>query len=75
MGEVKKKETQLQRVIRRAEAGEIGKGYYTVRISRYGYSLTRLGVKERGLTRVAKNLAKKAPEIFRLLKKAKKATK
>lgn len=36
-----KKETQLQRVIRRSEEGEVGRGTVTIRISLNGYSVTR----------------------------------
>jgi hypothetical protein len=36
-----KKEPQLNRVIRRAEAGEICKGDVTIRVSINGYSVTR----------------------------------
>jgi hypothetical protein len=36
-----KKETKLQRIIRKAESGEFRRGDITIRISRYGHSMTR----------------------------------
>ena len=36
-----KTETQLQRVIRRSESGEIAWGYVTIRVSVCGLSMTR----------------------------------
>lgn len=34
-------ETQLKRVIRKAESGELDYGGITIRISRFGFSITR----------------------------------
>lgn len=59
-------ETQLQRVIRRSESGEIAKGTITIRISIYGYSLTRFTT----LRRFEKTMddMKELREIFKVIK-------
>ena len=62
-------ETPLERMVRRSEAGELHNDY-TVRISRYGKSLSKVGVKPRELRCVALTLIKLAPNI--LTKKLKK---
>ena len=53
----KPKETQLQQVIRKSEAGQFSDDF-TIRISRYGFSMTRLGVKKRGVLHACKTLCK-----------------
>jgi len=58
-----KKETQLQRVIRRSECGEIGYGDVTIRISICGYSITRFCK-----LRAFKKTLKEQEEVYDMLK-------
>jgi hypothetical protein len=61
-----KKETQLQRVIRRSESGDIGYGDVTIRISRYGFSMTRFCSANK-----FKQTMKEMTEAFLIVKKFK----
>jgi len=67
----KVKEPQLHRVVRRAEEGDFG-DTLTIRISAYGYSMTRLGDNPKKLKTILKQLLGEEKNIVKLLLELKK---